>query len=342
MTTADTILAAATAAQHGFTTHRQLAELGLSNEQIANRLERGVLLSTHQGVYRHAAAPWTPRGRLLAAVLACGSGAIASHRSAARLHQLREVPGSRPEVTLTGARLPLRGATVHRTDTMELLDITSVDRVPVTTIPRTLLDLGAVVPLTVVELAAQDAVIQGRVSTVDLICVLERVGRRGRRGTAALRAVVQASLPSEGIASMLELRLQRLIEQCPLPPPVLQHEIVVAEGKHLRLDKAWPDLRITIEADGRRWHSTRQDFERGMARRRAITAAGWDHYSYGWADVHQRAATVRAEITAVFASALVRHPLTHPELCRMSSAQHCSSDKERKVGDEVGYPSGPS
>ncbi len=308
MTTADTVLAAATTTQHGFTTHRQLAALGLSREQITNRLERGVLLSTHQGVYRHAAAPWSPSGRLLAAVLACGPGAVASHRSASRLHRLREIPGWRPEVTLTGTRLPLlRGVTVHRTDMMEPLDITSVDRVPVTTIPRTLLDLGAVVPSAAVELAAQDAIIQGRVSPVDLICVLERVGRRGRRGTATLRAVVRASLPSKGIASMLELDLERLIEQCPVPPPVLQYEIIVAGGKRFRLDKAWPELRVTIEADGRRWHSTRHDFERDMARSRAITAAGWNHYRYGWADVHQRATAVRAEITAVFASALASH-----------------------------------
>lgn len=303
----DSVLAAATAAQHGFTTHRQLAALGLSNEQIANRLERGVLLSAHQGVYRHAAAPWTPPGRLLAAVLACGPGAVASHRSAARLHRFRGVPRGRPEVTLTGTRLPLaKGITVHRTDTLEPVDVTSLDRIPLTTIPRTLLDLGAVAPFEVVELAAQDAIIQGRISPVDLICVLERVGRRGRRGTAALRAVVESSLPRQGTASMLELRLHQLIAECPVPPPVLQHEIVVG-GERFRLDNAWPDLLVTIEADGRRWHSTRRDFERSLTRNRAITAAGWDHYCYGWADVHQRAAAVKAQITAVFASALATH-----------------------------------
>jgi hypothetical protein len=305
MTTADTVLSAATAAQLGFVTHAQLTELGLSDEQIANRLERRVLVRAHQGVYRHAAAPPTPNSRTLAAVLGCGSGAVASHRSAAQLHRLREVPGWRPEVTLTGTRLPLLGGvTVHRTDTLEPLDVTTADHIPVTTIPCTLLDLGAVVPLEVVELAAQDAIIRGSISAVDLICMLERVGKRGRRGTAALRAVVQASLPQKGIASRLELDLQRLIEGCPVPPPELQHEIIVAGGQRLRLDKAWPEFRITIEADGRRWHSTRQEFERDMARSRAITAAGWRHYRYGWADVHQRGEAVKAEIMTILASIL--------------------------------------
>ena len=290
----------------------------MSDEQIANRLERGVLLSTHQGVYRHAAAPWTVNVRVLAAALACGPEAVASHRSAARLHRLREVPRCRPEVTLTGTRLPLiRGVTVHRTDTMEAIDVTIVDSVPVTTIPRTLLDLGAVVPLPVMELAAQDAIIEERVSAVELICALERLGKRGRRGTGALRAVVGGSLPRKGIESMLELALQRLVDACPVPRPVLQQQIVVAGGRRFRLDSAWPDLRIAVEADGRRWHSTRREFERGMARIRAITAAGWEHYRYGWNDVHRGPAGVKAEITGVITAALVSHsPSLSDEQCR--------------------------
>lgn len=276
-----------------------------------------MLLSTHQCVYRHAAAPWTPNGRTLAAVLACGPEAVAPHRSAARLHRLREVPRWRPEVTLTGTRLPLiRGVTVHRTDTMEAIDVMAVDSVPVTTIPRTLLDLGAVVPLTVVELATQDAIIEERVSAVELICALERLGKRGRRGTAALRAVVRASLPRKGIESILELALQRLVDACPVPGPVLQHE-VVAGGRRFRLDSAWPDLRIAVEADGRRWHSTRREFERGMARIRAITAAGWDHYHYGWNDVHPRPEGVKAEDHRRGPAALVSHsPSLSDEQCQ--------------------------
>lgn len=304
MTSADSIIANATATQHGLATHPQLRVLGLSDEQIANRLQRKLLLPMHEGVYRHAAAPWTPPGQLLAAVLACGAGAVASHRSAARLHDLRDVPRWRPEVTVPGSRLPLlRGVVRHRTDLLEPLDVTSVNRIPVTSLPRTLLDLGAVVSFEVVEMAAQDAIIRGGVSAVELVCVLERVGKRGRRGAAALRAVVRASLPSAGIESRLELDLVRLIESCPVPQPVLQYEIVLPDGRRLRLDTAWPELRIAAEADGRRWHSTRREFERDLLRSRAITAAGWRHFRYGWADVHQRAADVRDELTAVVLAA---------------------------------------
>ena len=186
MSTHDRALTRTVAVQHGIITTDQAHGLGLSNREIGWRLEQGILLAVHHGVYRHAAVSPTPSGRLHSAVLACGPGAVVSHRSAGQLHRLREIPGWRTEVTVTGTRLPvLRGITVHRTDTMDPVDITSVDRIPVTTIPRTLLDLGAVVPFEVVELAAQDAIIQERISAVDLVCVLERVGKRGRRGTAA-------------------------------------------------------------------------------------------------------------------------------------------------------------
>jgi hypothetical protein len=149
-----------------------------------------------------------------------------------------------------------------------------------------------------------NSLIRGTVSAVDLVCVLERVGRRGRRGTAALRAMVRGSLPRAGIESRLELDLVRLIGSCPVPNPVLQHEIEVAGGLRFRLDTAWPELRIAAEADGRRWHSTRKEFEHDMLRSRSITAAGWRHYRYGWADVHQRPAAVRAELTAVVLAAM--------------------------------------
>lgn len=309
MMTTDTVLATAAADRLGLVTHRALNESGLSDTQIAVRLQQGLLVAMHRGVYRHAAVATVPNTRILAAVMACGPGAVASHRSAAGLHQLRQVPRWRPEVTVVGSRLPRhRRIALHRTNLLMPADITSVDRIPVTTIPRTLLDLGAIVPFEILELAAQDAIIEGRVSAVDLICVLERVGKRGRRGTTALRAVVRGSLPRRGIESMLELALQRLVNTCPIPRPVLQHEIVVARGRRFRLDSAWPELRIAVEADGRRWHSTRKEFEQGMARIRAITAAGWDHYRYGWNDLHRNSIDVKAEITTVVSAAMKSRP----------------------------------
>ncbi len=96
----------------------------------------------------------------------------------------------------------------------------------------------------------------------------------------------------------------RLIEACPVPAPVLQHEIVLPDGRRFRLDTAWPELRIAAEADGRRWHSTRREFERDLLRSRAITAAGWRHYPLRLGRRPPAGRTVRDELTAAVLAAM--------------------------------------
>lgn len=227
---------------------------------------------------------------------------MASHRSAAALLGLRDVPSPLPEVTVATRHRPrVEQVIVHRTDSLPAVDRAVHDGIPVTSVSRTLLDLGAVVRPTSVELAVQDALIRKLVVEPDLLCILERLGGRGRRGTAALRAALRESLPA-GIESRLELQLLRLVEQCPVPPPVVQWETSVG-GRSVRFDLAWPDHRLAVEADGRRWHATRQDFERDLVRRRAIAAAGWRHHPFGWTDVHERPDAVRRHITDLFAAA---------------------------------------
>jgi hypothetical protein len=261
----------------------------------------GLFVPVHTGVYRHVAVLFDARARLLAAVWGAGAVAMASHRSAAWLWELRDVPRWRPEVTVAGRsrRSPTR-VTVHRTDRLEPADIAHCGGIPVTTVPRTLLDLGGVVDPPVVRQATQDAVIRGLVAPEDLLCVLERVGRRGRRGTAALRGVVATSFLDERLESRLEQELFELVLRCEVPPPVPQYELRCIDGRRVRLDFAWPDAGVAVEADGRRWHATTADFERDRARANSITASGWSLYRFGWADVRERRAGVVGSIHRAF------------------------------------------
>lgn len=239
MRDAETALAVLAASRHGIVLRAKARQAGLSAREIDQRMRRELLVRMHEGVYRHAAAPSTPSGRLLAAVLASGDQAVASHRSAARLHALRGTPRWRPEVTVARTRLPRHaGIIVHRTNLLEPVDVTRSTASRSPPWPAPLLDLGAVVPFELVERATQDAIIRQLVSAVELICVLERVGTRGRRGTAALRATVRAGTAPKGIESHLELGFLRLIKACSLPTPVLQHQIVVDDGRRFRL--TWP------------------------------------------------------------------------------------------------------
>ncbi|MBW8825972.1 MAG: type IV toxin-antitoxin system AbiEi family antitoxin domain-containing protein [Acidobacteria bacterium] len=281
----------------GVLARRQLLDAGIDESAIRRRVASGELQPAYPGVYWHGAAPRSQHGRVLAAVLAVGDHALASHRTAGWLQHMRGAPAARLEVLTTDdhpVRLP--GLHVHRTKTLDDLDRTTVGGVPTTTVGRTLLDLGAVVPFETVELAAQDAILRGATSEVALLALLDRVGRRGRNGTAALRAVVAQSLPDEKLQSVLEHRLSALVAQSGLPTPELQHHVALPNGRDAFLDFAWPHAMTAAEADGRRWHATRKDYEAGLIRRRQLQQLGWDVRYYGWADVVEQAATVIDEL----------------------------------------------
>jgi very-short-patch-repair endonuclease len=304
MSTPEAVLARRASEHHGVFSLAAARATGLTEAALRQRLAGGSVARLHEGVYRFVAAPETWRTGVAAAVLAGGASVVASHRSAGRLWALRDVPRWSPEVTGLGRRLPVvEGVVVHRTDRLDDLDRAVVDGIPCTSVARTLLDLGAVLHRNVVRTAAQDAVLCGLTSMVDLVCTLERIGGPGRRGTAALRWTVRQSVPDARLESRLEAVLFRLVRSAPVPSPVVQHEVRCADGRVARLDLAWPEQRIAVEADGRRWHSTSADFERDMARANSISASGWTLYRFGWSDVHQRPATVEA---------LLRRVLAHP------------------------------
>jgi hypothetical protein len=294
---ADAALARLASSQHGVVSAAQAGAVGLTLDNLRTRVGARLLVPVHRGVYRHAATPGSPKADLMAAVLACGGGAVASHRSAGRLWRLRDVPRWRPEVTVCRTSCPMApGIVVHRTDTLAPEDVAAVDGIPVTSVARSLLDLGALLPPPVLATTAEDACIRHLVTPLDLVATLERLGRPGRRGASALRTVVRGLVPPKDLESRLEHDLLRLIRASGAPPPVAQLDALVGGGRRVTFDFAWPDRRIAIEADGRRWHATSRDFERDLARHNAVQAAGWRLYRYGWADVHQRPDRTRADI----------------------------------------------
>jgi hypothetical protein len=297
-------MARVAAQQRGIVRRTDAAKAGIADREVDRLLEIGLLLPVHPGVYRHAAVTFDQTARLLAAVWAAGRVAVASHRSAAWLWELRDVPRWRPEVTVPSrTRKPISRVTVHRTDRLDPPDVTTCEGIPVTTIQRTLLDLGGVTDVPVVRQATQDAVIRNLVQPEDLLCVLERVGRRGRRGTAALREVVESSFLDARLESRLEQELFEIVLRCEVPPPVLQHELRCVDGRRVELDFAWPDRRVAVEADGRLWHATTADFESDRARGNSIAASGWSLYRFGWADVRERRAGTVAAIHRAFRAA---------------------------------------
>lgn len=300
MKTVDVQLNRLAARQYSLAHRNQALDIGMTPRQIHERLESGLLVPVHQGVYRMAGAARTAEQDLLAACMAAGGDAVASHRSAAVLWGMRGVQAPTPEITVPGTRRPmLHGPRVHRTDLLHPIDVFTRARIPVTTPARTLLDLGSVVSSLVVEPALEDALMRRLVTFHLLASTLQRLGGSGRRGAAILRALVEerdpASAPTQ---SVLEDRLFQVLRRAGLPDPVRQYRVA-----GVVLDGAYPHLRLGLEADSRIWHGGRLDVQRNSDKHNRLVAHGWRVLRFTWFDVTRQPGQVVAAVKGELALA---------------------------------------
>jgi len=265
------------AGQHGAFHSRQATEAGFTAKMRQVRLERGRWEPLHPAVYRLAGAPDTWHQRLMAACLAAGSAAVASHRSAAQLWGL---DGSGPgliEATLPGpSARRLSGAKVHRTRTLTRADVGEQAGIPVTRPARTLLDLASVLDRMALEAALDSALRDGHVSVGHLLRRLDAIGSRGRSGTAVLYELLDARGRGRPHESVREAELAAMLDRAGRPPMVRQHELRSADGRLVaRFDLADPAARVAVEFDSYRHHFGRQAWRRDQGRHNRATALGW-------------------------------------------------------------------
>jgi len=298
--TLDARLADVAERHHGVFTHDLVVDLGFSKRQRARRLQEGRWRQLHQGVYRFAGAPITWRGELLAACLAGGTSAVGSHRSGAAIWDL---PGADRQIQelicprWTRSTKPT--LVVHETKILGPADTTVVDAIPVTTVERTLLDLGAVRAPATVERAVEAALRQSLTTIDALEATVRRLGRRGRNGAGVLRTILELRNAGRALTeSDMELRLLQALRSNGLPEPVTQYEIRHRWRFVARVDAAFVEWRIAIEYESFEHHTGRQALVRDSARRNAIVAAGWMPISVTWNDLRAGGTRVCASILA--------------------------------------------
>jgi len=291
--------------QHGVFSLAEAAGGGAAPSAVRYLARTGVVDRLYPGVFCLPGTTDSWHRRLMTALLVCGPEALASHRAAARLWGLAGAEQEIVEVLIRQGRRPRRlAALVHETDSESLLDRRCVANIPVTRIERTLLDYAGVVKPELAEVAFHDALTRGRTSLTRLAQALERLGRRGRPGTARLRTLLadRVGLGST-LESPLEIRFLRLVRATDLPTPVPQHEILDAAGGFVaRVDFAYPDRRLAIELDGYAYHGPRQEWERDLARQNAIFAAQWHLRRFTSRDLDQRRQYVLDTVRAAYAS----------------------------------------
>lgn len=251
-------------------------------------LSDGRLVLEQPGTYRLLGSPRTWPLRLNAAVLS--SGGVASHRSAAELWGLID-PAEVVEVAIpAGRRSRLRPpAVVHRI--RDLRPGLAVFRagILVTDPQRTLVDLGLTSPRWEVSRALTTAISSKLLTIQDVVALRDALARPGRNGTGVLRQVLADRLPTiEGEESHLEARLVDLLAQGTIPRPVLQHEVWDAGRFVARLDAAYPDVLLAVEADGFRFHSSPEALQRDHRRQNQLVALGWTVLRFTSHDVRRR------------------------------------------------------
>lgn len=297
-------LAPLVAAQYGVFSRDQAASKGATKSMMQRRLATGRWDQLYAGVFRIAGTPPSWRQSLLAACLAWGDGAVASHRAAAALWRLAGFEPGPLEVTVPrDRRRSHAGIVAHWLPALSPPDVTSVDSIPVTAAARTLIDVASVAPLNMVEEALDDALRRRLVSLPLLRWRLSELGRGGRPGIGAIRSLLAARGRSGVPESVFETRLLRVLREAGITPPALQHH--VREGRRLVavLDFAFPEARVAIEADGYRWHSGRARWERDLARRNVLTSLGWRVVHVTWTDLTADRAEMVNRIRRVIAGA---------------------------------------
>jgi predicted transcriptional regulator of viral defense system len=185
---ADAGIAELAGRQHGVVARRQLLGLGLGRGAIDRRIEAKRLHPVHRGVYAVGHRELSRLGWWMAAVLACGPDAVLSHRSAAALWGIREGSPTRADVSAPRELASRPGIRVRRA--FVFADEGTIEAgIPVTTVPRTLLDLAAVLQPHELDRALEQAEALRLSDPIPLAALVER--HRGRRGTARLRRALE-------------------------------------------------------------------------------------------------------------------------------------------------------
>jgi very-short-patch-repair endonuclease len=288
-TATDHLIAAVAAKQYGLVTRAQLATAGLDRGAIARRLAAGRLHRLHHGFC--AVGHRAPRRetRWLAAVLACGPGAVLSHRSAAALWRIHDAEGPWPDVTVAtrNGRRPA-AITVHRAQ-LDRPDRRRRAGIPVTSPARTLADLARQVDHPDLVRALREAQF---LRTFDLAAVQELLDRRPCR---ALRSLVQdLALTQSG----LEDRLLGICDGHAISRPLTQQPLF---GR--RIDFLWQYERVVVETDGWQGHGTRSAFQADRTLSNRLQLEGYTILRFTHTDVARRPGHVARQIRAALAAA---------------------------------------
>ena len=282
---------------------------GITAGEIRSRVRSGSLVRVRRGAYAPTADPEPAdasnavrRHRLMldATVLQLSPEWVVSHMSAALLHGLPTWNDQLARVQLTRGR-PGGGKTrpdvLVRGLPLEADQIVHLAGRKVTALPRTVLDLACLLPLTR-SVAVGDAALRLGLDRIQL----ESVVADGARRTGIGRARIASGMLDMRSESPGESASRVIFQLRGLPAPDLQYEVYAADGRLVgRCDAAWPELRTLGEFDGRtKYGRLLRPGQRSedvvyaeKLREDALRELGWEVVRWTWADLRNSDELVR-------------------------------------------------
>jgi putative AbiEi antitoxin of type IV toxin-antitoxin system/uncharacterized protein DUF559 len=279
-------------AQWGVISLQQLRDCGVHARTADRWRAAGRLHTIHRGVFAlgHSSVPI--EGRLVAALLHAGPEAVLSHHTAAWWWRLLDPKPAVIDVSAPGRRGSLDGVRVHHP---RMIEATRSRRLPVTTVPRTLLDLASLSTTDQIRRALAQADYHRLLVRDDVVAACGP----GRVGATRLRAALDRHEPRLAMTrSELERRLLAECEAAGIPLPEVN---VVIEG--WTVDAVWRRERVVVELDGRDNHSSPGQMERDRRKDLQLRAAGYVVLRYTWAQIIFEAPAVIADLRAALSSA---------------------------------------
>jgi len=278
----DLRVAALAAGQHGVFSRRQALAAGFEEHVVSYRVTSGRWKAVRPGVYRMNGTPDSWKQAIMAACLWAGDGAVASHVTAARLWDLEGLPWkTRDEPVHLSVPVPRHPTApdvmVHRTRKLEVKDCSVRDGIPVTNLPRTLIDLSAGPASVKLELLLESAL--GQYRQFDLAWLkktLRRLGPRGREGAGTLRALMDVRWNERpDLDSALERRMHALFLRSGLPIPVTHYNVVEEDRFLGEIDFAYPARRVAILTHGFAIHGRRVVWEKDAVQFADLSIMDW-------------------------------------------------------------------
>lgn len=296
----DEAIVSLAAAHHRVVTRSQLLDVGVSASAITRRLD-GLLRPFAAGVFFVGAPLMTT---MLAAALATEPRGAVGGLSAAQGHGL---PARLPEVPSIVVPHWVRRTfpdvvTVRRTRHLPAVDVEEVNGLRNTTVERTICDLATMVSARALQRLIEWSITHRRMTASSFRACAVDFCRQGRSGSARIRLLQHEVLDGAPIpASELERRGYELLDRRGLGGYVTAFLPPWVDGVRGVVDIAWPDARLILELDGRRWHAVTEAQANDRRRDRRATESGWVVVRATWDEVVHRPESLVVDLRSILA-----------------------------------------